>query len=228
LFVFNQFGDIERAFLRNGNVHSANNWQSVLEPIVSRYRDFNITRFFRGDAAFANPNVYRYLEAEGYFYAIRLIGNPILHDKIEHLMTRPLGRPPKKPIIQYYSFQYRAASWDKSRRVVAKIEWYAGELFPKIGFIVTNLRWKSSNVVKFYNKRGTAEQWIKEGKYALNWTRLSCHDFLDNQVRLQLFALAYNLGNFLRRLALPKKIRDWSLRTLQVKLIKVGAKVVKH
>jgi hypothetical protein len=58
--------------------------------------------------------------------------------------------------------------------VIAKIEWHAGELFPKIGFIVTNLRWKSSNVVKFYNKRGTAEQWIKEGKYALNWTRLSC------------------------------------------------------
>ena len=112
--------------------------------------------------------------------------------------------------------------------MVAKIEWYAGELFPKIGFIVTNLRWKSSNVVKFYNKRGTAEQWIKEGKYALNLTRLSCHDFLDNQVRLQLFALAYNLGNFLRRLALPKKIKDWSLRTLQVKLIKIGAKVVKH
>jgi hypothetical protein len=228
LFVFNQFGDVERALLRDGNVHSADNWQSVLEPIVSRYRDFNIARFFRGDAAFANPNVYRYLEAEGYFYAIRLIGNPILHEKIEHLMTRPMGRPPQKPIVLYHSFQYQAASWDKSRRVVAKIEWHAGELFPRVGFIVTNLRWKSSNVVKFYNKRGTAEQWIKEGKYALNWTRLSCHDFLDNQIRLQLFALAYNLGNFLRRLALPKKMKDWSLRTLQVKLIKIGAKVVKH
>ena len=83
-------------------------------------------------------------------------------------------------------------------------------------------------MVKFYNKRGTAEQWIKEGKYALNWTRLSCHDFIDNQVRLQLFALAYNLGNFLRRLALPRKIKDWSLRTVQVKLIKIGAKVVRH
>jgi len=228
IFCFNQFGDIERALLRDGNVHSADNWQSVLEPIVSRYRDFNIARFFRGDAAFAGPKVYPYLEAEGYFYAIRLIGNAILHDKIEHLMTRPVGRPPRKPIVQYHSFQYRAASWDKSRRVIAKVEWHAGELFPKIGFIVTNLRWKSSNVVKFYNKRGTAEQWIKEGKYALNWTRLSCHDFADNQVRLQLFALAYNLGNFLRRLALPKKIKDWSLRTLQVKLIKIGAKVVRH
>ena len=228
IFCFNQFGDIERALLRNGNVHSADDWQSVLQPIVKRYQGCDIVRFFRGDAAFAGPKVYPYLEAEGYFYAIRLIGNAILHDKIEHLMTRPMGRPPRKPIVQYHSFQYRAASWDKSRRVIAKVEWHAGELFPKIGFIVTNLRWKSSNVVKFYNKRGTAEQWIKEGKYALNWTRLSCHDFADNQVRLQLFALAYNLGNFLRRLALPKKIKDWSLRTLQVKLIKIGAKVVRH
>jgi hypothetical protein len=92
----------------------------------------------------------------------------------------------------------------------------------------TNLRWKHSNVVKFYNKRGTAEQWIKEGKYALKWTRLSCHDFVDNQVRLQLFALAYNLGNFLRRLALPKSVKKWSLTTLRDKLIKIGAKVIRH
>jgi hypothetical protein len=83
-------------------------------------------------------------------------------------------------------------------------------------------------VVRFYNKRGTAEQWIKEGKYALKWTRPSCHDFVDNQVRLQLFALAYNSGNFLRRLALPKSVKKWSLRTLREKLIKVGAKVVRH
>jgi DDE family transposase len=112
--------------------------------------------------------------------------------------------------------------------VIAKVEWHAGELFPRVGFIVTNLRWKSSNVVRFYNKRGTAEQWIKEGKYALKWTRLSCHDFVDNQVRLQLFALAYNLGNFLRRLALPRSVKTWSLRTLREKLIKIGAKVVRH
>jgi hypothetical protein len=68
----------------------------------------------------------------------------------------------------------------------------------------------------------------QEGKYALNWTRLSCHDFVDNQVRLQLFALAYNLGNFLRRLALPKSVKQWSLRTLRDKLVKIGAKVISH
>ena len=228
LFCFNQYGDLERALLRNGNVHSADDWRSLLEPIVNRYRGYNILRFFRGDAAFADPEIYRYLEAEGYSYAIRLKDNQILHKKIEHMLTRPVGRPPKKPIVLYHSFRYQAASWNIARRVVAKIEWHAGELFPRVGFIVTNLRWKSSNVVRFYNKQGTAEQWIKEGKYALNWTRLSCHDFVDNQVRLQLFALAYNLGNFFRRLALPESVRHWSLRTLRDKFVKIGAKVISH
>jgi len=111
---------------------------------------------------------------------------------------------------------------------VAKIEWHKGELFPRVGFIVTNLRRSAHRVVKFYNGRGTAEQWIKEGKNAVKWTRLSCHDFTDNQVRLQIFTLAYNLGNFLRRLALPRAVRHWSLTTLRDKLIKMGAKVITH
>ena len=83
-------------------------------------------------------------------------------------------------------------------------------------------------MVHFYNGRGRAEQWIKEGKYALNWTRLSCQRFVPNQVRLGLFVLAYNLGNFLRRLVLPRRIKHGSLRTLLAKLIKIGAKVVHH
>ena len=123
---------------------------------------------------------------------------------------------------------YQAASWDKSRRVVAKAEWHQVELFPRVGFIVTNMSARAKGVVRFYNGRGTAEQWIKEGKYALNWTRLSCKNFVSNQVRLALFALAYNLGNFLRRLVLPREIKHWSLRTLLTKLIKIGAKVVRH
>ncbi len=112
--------------------------------------------------------------------------------------------------------------------MVAKVEWHGGELFPRVGFIVTNLNWGSKNVVRFYNKRGRAEQWIKEGKNAINWTKLSCHNFQDNEVRLHLFALAYNLSNFLRRLGLPKCVEQWSLTTMQNKLIKIGAKVVSH
>ena len=111
---------------------------------------------------------------------------------------------------------------------MAKFEWYAGELFPRVGFIVTNLKWRSKRVVRFYNARGTAEQWIKEGKNAVKWTKLSCRRFKDNQARLQLFALAYNLANFLRQLVLPKSVKHWSLTTLREKLIKIGAKVVSH
>ena len=91
-------------------------------------------------------------------------------------------------------------SWKTARRVVAKVEFHFGELFPRVGFIVTNLETPSRAVVRFYNKRGTAEQWIKEGKQAVKMTRLSCHRFRSNQVRLALSLLAYNLGNLWRRL----------------------------
>ncbi len=93
---------------------------------------------------------------------------------------------------------------------------------------MTNLSYPSIGVVRFYNGRGTAEQWIKEGKYALNWTRLSCHKFVANQVRLGLFVLAYNLGNFMRRLALPEGMKHWSLSSLQTRLIKTGGRLVRH
>ena len=116
----------------------------------------------------------------------------------------------------------------KPRRVIAKVEWHAGELYPRVGFIVTNMSRPAERVVAFYNKRGTCEQWIKEGKGAIKWTRLSCRTFAANAVRLQLHALVYNLGNFLHTLATPEPIKDWSLTTLKDKLIKIGAKVVSH
>jgi hypothetical protein len=92
----------------------------------------------------------------------------------------------------------------------------------------SNLSRPSERVVKFYNGRGTAEQWIKEGKNALRWTRLSCRAFWHNAVRLQLHALAYNIANFLRTLALPKEIEQWSLTTVREKLVKIGTRIVRH
>ena len=132
------------------------------------------------------------------------------------------------PQAFHAGFRYRSKGGTKPRRVVAKVECHRCELFPRVGFIVTNLRWPSRRVVHFCNKRGTAEQWIKEGKNAIKWTKLSCRTFKDNQTRLQLFALAYNLANFLRRLALPRDVKHWSLTTLKEKLIKIGAKVTRH
>jgi hypothetical protein len=164
LFLFNQFGDLERVMLRRGNHPSAKFWRRALLPVIARYRDRDIPKYFRGDSAFALPKLLRLLEREGFRYTIRLKANAVLERKIAHLLKRPVGRPSRKPKKIYASFRYRAGSWDKDRRVVAKVEWHAGELFPRVGFVITNLKWHSKRVVRFYNRRGTAEQWIKEGK----------------------------------------------------------------
>ena len=228
LFVFNQFGDLERCALRSGNVHSADGWRDVLEPVVARYRNKLKRRYFRGDAAFANPEVYEFLEAEGDKYTIRLPINSVLQERIAWLLKRPVGRPPHEVRRYHASFSYQAGSWNKPRRVVAKVEWHPGELYPRVGFIVSNMTRPAERVVMFYNRRGTAEQHIKEGKNAVTWTRLSCHSFKANAVRLQLHALAYNLANFLRTLALPEQVKQWSMTTLRDRLVKIGAKVVRH
>jgi hypothetical protein len=91
LFAFNQLGDLERCALRSGNVHSAAGWRDVLEPVVVRYRGVVKWRYFRGDAAFANPQIYEFLEAEGYGYTIRLPTNSVLQGKISYLLKRPVG-----------------------------------------------------------------------------------------------------------------------------------------
>src|SRR3954471_4605656 len=228
LFVFDQFGDLERCALRPGNVHSADEWRSVLAPVIARYRGRGLALYFRGDAGFAKPELYELLEAEDIGYAIRLPANSVLQERIGHLLTRPAAPPPKRPQVFFASFTYRAQSWAKPRRVVAKVEWHQGELYPRVGFIVTNLTRPAERISKFYHGRGTAEQWIREGKLALRWTRLSCRAFRDNAVRLQLFALAYNLANFLRSLALPDEVAHWSLSTLREKLVKIGARIVRH
>src|SRR5687767_6059144 len=228
LFVFNQFGDLERCALRPGNVHSAEGWRAVLEPVIGRYRTTMKRRYFRADAAFASPQVYAFLEAEDYGYVIRLPANAVLQRKIAHLLTRPVGRPPHEVRRTYASFRYRAQIWSRPRRVVANVEWHPGELYPRVGFLVTNLGRPPERVVAFYNGRGTAEQWIREGKNAAKWTRLSCRSMKANAVRLQLHALAYNIANFFRTLVLPDEVERWSLTTLREKVVKIGAKVITH
>jgi hypothetical protein len=228
LFVFNQFGDVERCVLRTGNVYSADGWRALLEPVIARYRSSVKRLYFRGDAAFGNPEMYQYLEAEGIGYAIRLPTNRVLQDRIGYLLKRPVGRPPHEVRRYYASFSYQAQSWNKPRHVVAKVEWHPGQLCPTVGFIVSNLPRSAEGIVAFYNQRGRCEQYIKEGKNAIKWTRLSCRTFAANAVRLQLHALAYNLGNFMRTLAMPKTAEPWSLTSLREKLVKIGAKVVSH
>ena len=228
LVLFNQHGDCLAAKLRPGNVHSAQDWDELLLPEIERQQAAGKKVTFRADAAFAKPEIYETLEERGVQYAIRIPANRSLECEIEEILFRPPGRPSRKPLVRYKSFRYQAGSWSKARRVVAKVEHHLGELFPRVGFIVTSMRLPSRSVVRFYNKRGTAEQWIKEGKQATHWTRLSCHRFRANEVRLQLSVLAYNLGNLWRRLGLPKRIKSWSLTSLQHRLLKTGGRLVQH
>jgi len=228
LLLFNREGDCLAAKLRPGNVPSAEGWEELLLPEIERQHEQGKQVVFRADAAFAKPKLYAALEGRDVKYAIRLPANDILERGIAELLRRPVGRPSHKPLVRYRSFLYQAASWNKARRVVAKVEFHFGELFPRVGFIVTNLTAESRAVVRFYNKRGTAEQWIKEGKQAVAMTRLSCHRFRSNEVRLWLSLIAYNLGNLWRRLVLPKGIANWWLTSLQQRLMKTVGRLLKH
>jgi hypothetical protein len=186
LLLFNDQGDCLAAKLRPGNVHSADGWDELLLPEIDRQQTQGKEVAFRGDAAFARPEVYEAHEARRVKYAIRLPANANLERKITKSLIRPVGRPSYKPVVRYKSFLYQAASWTKARRVVAKVEFHFGELFSRVGFIVTNFQTSNRAVVCFYNQRATAEQWIKEGKQAVAMTRLSCHRFCANEVRLWL------------------------------------------
>ena len=161
---------------------------------------------WQGDLILAADGLFHIqnVEAEGCLYRNRLPANRVLQESIVHLLTRPGGRPPHHVRRFYTSFSYQAGSWDRKRRMVAKVGWHPGKLYPRVSFIVTNLSRPAERMMAFYNQRGEAEQYIKEGKNAIKWTRLSCRKFRDNEVRLQLHALAHNLANFMRTLALPK------------------------
>jgi len=222
------YGDCLAAKLRPGNVRSAEDWDELLLPEIERQQAEGNEVAFRTDAAFAKLEIYEALEKRGVKYASRIPANDSLERDITELLTRPVGRPSDKPVVRYKGFLYQATSWKTARRVVAKVEFHVGELFPRVGFVVTNLSLPNRAVVRFYNKRGTDEQWIKEGKQATHWTRLSCHRFRANEVCLQLSLLAYNLGNRWRRLVLPKRIDAWSLMSLQQRIVKTWGRLVKH
>ena len=139
LLLFSREGDCLAAKLRPGNVHSAEDWEELLLPEIERQQKLGKEVVFRADAAFAKPEIYDALEERDVKYAIRIPANDSLERDIAELLTRPVGRPSHKPVVWYKSFLYQAAGWKTARRVVAKVEHHSGELFPRVGFIVTNL-----------------------------------------------------------------------------------------
>jgi hypothetical protein len=228
LFLFNDHGDCLAEKLRPGNVSSADDWEELLVPEIDASRTKGPRVAFRADAAFARPAIYEALEARGVGYAIRIQANKVLEVEIEDILFRSPGRPSRKPLVRYKSFHYQADSWTTARRIVAKVEHHAGELFPRVGFIVTSLPLPNRAVVRFYNRRGTAEPWIKEGKQAAHWTRLSCHRFRANEVRLQLSVLAYNLGKPLAAAGAAKADRQLVIDQPATAPRQEGGRLVRH
>jgi hypothetical protein len=229
LFCFTSEGDCLGAKLRPGNVHSADGVLEFLKPIVERYRDWFKLFWLRGDAAFAKPEIYGYCEEHRLTFFIRLPANDNLDKLVAPHLNRPVGRPPKSGIqVKVVDLQYQAKSWHKPRRVVAKIEWHQGELFPRIGFVLTNSRLPCGKVVKVYNGRAEIENRIKEGKNTLRWDKTSCQRFEANQARLKMGVLAYNLLHMIRQFYVwgeeVKRSMDWLIK----RLIKVGARVSYH
>jgi hypothetical protein len=141
--------------------------------------------------------------AEQIKYAIRLPANRVLQDRIGYLLKRPVGRPPNEVRRFHANFTYQAGSWTKPRRVIAKVEWHPSELYPRIGFIATNLSRPAERVAAFYNKRGTAEQWIKEGKGAIKWTRCRAGQMAEVAIPRQMFQEILRLIAELRPQPLP-------------------------
>jgi len=156
LLLFNREGGCLPAKLRPGHVHSADDREELQLPEIERQQKLGKVAVFRADAAIAKPEIFEALEQRGVKYAIRIPPNDSLERDISELRTRPVGRPGHKPVVWYKGFLYQAASWKTARRVVAKVEFHFGELFPHVGFIVTNLETDSRAVVRFYIKARSA------------------------------------------------------------------------
>ena len=229
LFCFTSDGDGLAAKLRPGNAHSAAGTLDLIKPLVDRYRKkFNLF-WLRGDSAFADPDIYDFCESKRVTYFIRLRSNAVLAKLIKPYLNRPVGRPPQNGVqIKYVDMKYQAKSWDKPRRVISKIEWHPGELFPRCYFIVTNSRLPAFSVVKVYNGRGDVENRIKEGKNTLRWDKTSCHRVAANEARLKVGFLAYNLLHLIRRFYLHFEKTRRSIEWVIMRLVKVGARIIYH
>ena len=157
LFVYNQHGDLERCALRPGNVHNGHGWRAVLDLVIQRYWWSGMSReYLRVDAAFAMPDLFDYLEANGFGYATWLRADKVLEFCIAYLLKRIPERPSNTIERHYANFSYKAGSRRKPRRVVAKVGWHPGKLFPRVGFVVTTLTVSEERICEFYNLRGTS------------------------------------------------------------------------
>ena len=226
-------GDLLRIELRKGTEYCSNNIVEFMEPLFEEYtQKYKFTNLFlRGDSGFAAPELYKQCEENGCQYAIRLKQNNTLINKASEL-TKQLDAITKEDKVNYAcvlgEFQYAANSWDKERRVICKVEKPLNSIIYQYTFIVTTIRDTPEWIVKYYCKRGTMENYIKEGKSGFDFSAVSSSSMIVNANRLQLHAIAYNIINWMRRLVFPVTMNDATIDTIRLRLIKIASRIVRH
>ena len=226
-------GDLLRIELRNGTEYCSNNVVEFMKPLFEEFtQKYKFTNLFlRGDSGFAAPELYKQCEDHGCQYAIRLKQNSVLTNKAAGL-AKELDVITKDDKVSYAcvlgEFQYAANSWDKERRVICKIETPQNSIMYQSTFIVTTIHDPPEWVVKYYCKRGTMENYIKEGKNGFDFSAVSSSSMIVNSNRLQLHAIAYNIINWMRRLVFPDTMQDATIDTIRLRLIKIASRIIRH
>lgn len=226
-------GDAIKAELRAGNVYTSRQAGRFVAPVLKRYnKDFpTIKLFVRGDSGFAVPELYEICEEHHTEYVIRLKANSALYKlskPIEEELAAKCADNMCDYQVAYGEFMYKAGSWGKGRRVIVKIEKKEGQIVYYHTFIVTNIiLWTPEEIVGFYCKRGTMENFIKEGKNGFAFGKMSSTNFWANANKLQQMVLAYNLNNWMRRLCFPPSSQSDRIETIRTKIIKIAGKIVR-
>ena len=224
-------GDLLKAELRNGTQYCSKGAALFMIPLLQEYRTKHpeLPLYLRGDSGFASPDLYEACENNDCKYAIRLKQNQMLvqyaADADEALYRATLHNQTDYA-VEYGEFMYQAGSWSHPRRVVFKIEKPYNQFVHLYTFVVTTMESKPYQVVQFYCGRGKMENFIKEGKSGFDFSSVSSHTKVVNANRLQVHALAYNLFNWFRRLALCASMRKQRIGTIRLKLLKIAAKAV--
>ena len=224
-------GDLIKIQLRDGTQYSCTGVVDFLQPVLDEYlNDYPAIRLLlRGDSGFATPELYKQCEENGTSYVIRLKENKTLRSKAEDLVDK-LDEITKNNKVDYAvvygEFMYQAGSWPYERRVVCKVEKPENQMVYMYTFIVTNMDSSPEYLIKFYCKRGLMENFIKESKNGFDFSSVSSHSRIVNANRLQLHALAYNIFNYFRRLALSANMRKCRIDTVRLKLLKIASRVI--
>ena len=223
-------GDFLKAKLRSGNQYTSNGVKEFLEPLLEHYNQTIPTTdiLVRGDSGFATPDVYDLCDLYENQYVIRLKANRNLYRLAEEFVFYDNHHPWDEKEVYYHSVSYQAASWFKPRRVCIRSTREVGELLFKHSFIVTNLSENISakRVFETYNKRGTMENYIKEAKNSFFFDKTDSPRFIENEARMMISLLAYNLVNFLRTLCFEPKSKGLQVNTIRLRLFKVAGKLV--